>query len=125
MTVGDEECDCGDGKVPVPTTCAGPNGDPTYNGCTSECKWGPFCGDGEITDGEECDNGKNNDDYGATNGCAPGCKLPARCGDGVVQTDFDEECDDGATTRTPAIPRSRTAAAWRAASAAGAVATAW
>ncbi|MBN2572962.1 MAG: DUF4215 domain-containing protein [Deltaproteobacteria bacterium] len=95
VIVGDEECDCGDGNVPVPGTCAGPNGNPAYNGCGTDCKWGPFCGDGQTTDGEECDNGSNNDDYGASNGCAPGCKLPARCGDGEVQTDFDEECDDG------------------------------
>jgi fibro-slime domain-containing protein len=95
VMVGDEECDCGDGKVAVPATCAGPNDKPAYNGCTSECKWGPFCGDGQKTDSEECDNGVNNDDYGATNGCAAGCKLPPRCGDGALQTEFDEECDDG------------------------------
>jgi fibro-slime domain-containing protein len=96
VTVGDEECDCGSSKDKTPSTCAGPNGDPAYNGCATDCKWGPFCGDGQTTDDEECDNGNNNDDYGATNGCAPGCKLPARCGDGKVQTDFDEECDEGA-----------------------------
>ena len=105
VTVGDEECDCGDGKVPVPDTCAGPNGNPNYNGCSPECKWGPFCGDGETTDGEECDNGKNNDDYGTTNGCAPGCKLPARCGDGVLQVDFDEECDEGPDNQTTSDPK--------------------
>ena len=95
VVVGDEECDCGDGKVPVPTTCSGPNGNPAHNGCTTDCKWGPFCGDGVASDGEQCDNGTNNDDYGTSNGCAPGCSLPARCGDGALQTEFDEECDDG------------------------------
>ena len=104
QTVGDEECDCGDGKVDVPARCSGPNGNPSYNGCTSECKWGGFCGDGTVSDGEECDNGTNNDDYGATNGCAPGCKLPARCGDGTVQTDFDEECDEGSNNATSKDP---------------------
>jgi fibro-slime domain-containing protein len=106
VTVGDEECDCGVGKVPVPGTCAGPNGNPNYNGCGVDCKWGPFCGDGNKDDGEECDNGSNNDDYGTANGCAPGCKLPARCGDGTLQVDFDEECDEGdknATTSDPKI----------------------
>jgi len=50
-------------------------------------------------------HGTNSDDYGSAKGCAPGCKLPARCGDGVVQTDFDEECDDGAKKRqAAAIP---------------------
>jgi fibro-slime domain-containing protein len=105
VTVGDEECDCGDGTVPVPGTCAGPNGNPAYNGCSAECKWGPFCGDGEATDGEECDNGSNNDDYGTTNGCAPGCKLPARCGDGILQVDFDEECDEGADNQATSDPK--------------------
>ena len=105
VTVGDEECDCGNGKVPVPASCSGPNDNPAHNGCTSECKWGPFCGDGVTSDGEECDNGSNNDDYGTTNGCAAGCKLPARCGDGKVQTDFDEECDDGPDNATTSDPK--------------------
>ena len=105
VMVGDEECDCGDGKVPTPATCAGPNDNPAHNGCTSECKWGPFCGDGITSDGEECDNGSNNDDYGATNGCAAGCKLPPRCGDGALQTDFDEECDEGSKNATTSDPK--------------------
>jgi fibro-slime domain-containing protein len=105
VTVGDEECDCGDGKVATPKTCEGPNDKPAHNGCTSECKWGPFCGDGATSDGEECDNGTNNDDYGTSNGCAPGCKLPARCGDGKLQTDFDEECDDGPDNATTSDPK--------------------
>ena len=105
VVVGDEECDCGDGKVATPATCAGPNGNPAHNGCGSDCKWGPFCGDGVTSDGEECDNGSNNDDYGTTNGCAPGCKLPARCGDGILQVDFDEECDDGSKNATSSDPK--------------------
>ena len=95
VVTGGEECDCGDGTGSTPASCPGPNDKPAYSGCTAECKWGPYCGDGAVTDGEQCDNGTNSDDYGSANGCAPGCKLPARCGDGVVQTDFDEECDDG------------------------------
>jgi fibro-slime domain-containing protein len=105
VTVGDEECDCGDGTGTLPASCAGPNGNPAHNGCGTDCKWGPFCGDGVTSDGEECDNGTNNDDYGTTNGCAPGCKLPARCGDGILQVDFDEECDDGAKNSTSSDPK--------------------
>jgi len=96
VATGGEECDCGDGTGTTPATCSGPNDKPAYGGCTSECKWGPYCGDGVKTDDEECDNGVNSDDYGSDKGCAPGCKLPARCGDGKTQTDFDEECDEGA-----------------------------
>jgi fibro-slime domain-containing protein len=96
VTVGDEECDCGDGSKPVPASCPGPNDTPSYGGCTSQCIWGGFCGDGVVNGSEQCDNGKNNDDYGATSGCAAGCKLPARCGDGIVQTTYSEVCDDGA-----------------------------
>ena len=100
VVTGGEECDCGDGTGATPTSCPGSNGNPSYGGCTSDCKWGPYCGDGTVSDGEECDNGTNTDGYGSSNGCAPGCKLPARCGDGVVQTDFDEECDDGPKNST-------------------------
>ena len=92
---GGEECDCGDGTGTTPSNCLGANGDPSYNNCTAQCKWGPYCGDGTKSDSEECDNGKNSDDYGSTSGCAPGCKLPARCGDSIVQSDYGEECDDG------------------------------
>jgi fibro-slime domain-containing protein len=105
VVVGDEECDCGTGKGTLPASCAGPNGNPNYNGCGADCKWGPFCGDGVTSDGEQCDNGSNNDDYGTTNGCAPGCKLPPRCGDGILQVDFDEECDDGASNATTSDPK--------------------
>jgi fibro-slime domain-containing protein len=40
VTVADEECDCGNGKVPVPASCPGPNSDTTFGGCTTQCKWG-------------------------------------------------------------------------------------
>ena len=61
----------------------------------ADCKLGPFCGDTMVTDDEQCDNGTNNDAYGAKTGCGPGCKLPARCGDLLVQTEYGEQCDDG------------------------------
>ncbi len=49
----------------------------------------PFCGDGNVDDGEECDEGEANDNTGT---CTVACLLPA-CGDGFIQG--DEACDDG------------------------------
>ncbi len=48
----------------------------------------PFCGDGIVDDGEECDDG-NSDNL---DDCRNDCTLPF-CGDGIV--DLGEECDDG------------------------------
>ena len=68
-----------------------------YNQCTAMCKLGPYCGDANPDAGfEDCDNGRNDDAYGAMSGCGPGCKLPARCGDMLVQTEYSEQCDNGA-----------------------------
>jgi cysteine-rich repeat protein len=67
----------------------------------------PRCGDGKVTNGEQCDcgdgsgpvpdgcPGPNNDDtYG---GCTTKCKYGPFCGDGKVQTDNggNEQCDKG------------------------------
>jgi cysteine-rich repeat protein len=53
------------------------------------------CGDGiHDVDLEECDDGDDNDDYGA---CSVECRV-ARCGDGIVRRDVNSEaCDDGNT----------------------------
>ena len=50
----------------------------------------PYCGNGVLDDGEDCDTGEA---ISATepDACRPGCLLPW-CGDGV--TDTGEECDD-------------------------------
>jgi len=72
--------------------------DGAYGGCTTQCKYGPYCGDGvvQMDAGEECDLGTamNTASYG-TNGCTPGCKKPPYCGDGKVQTSEGEQCDLG------------------------------
>jgi fibro-slime domain-containing protein len=47
------------------------------------------CGDGIVQEGEECDDGVNDGDYGQ---CFPGCLLGERCGDGQRQA--EEQCDD-------------------------------
>jgi fibro-slime domain-containing protein len=97
VTVADEECDCGDGTVAVPAGCPGPNSDTTYGGCTTQCKWGAFCGDGTLqsppSGPEECDLGKQNGDTNAGSKCSVSCKAPRSCGDGHVDTDLGEECD--------------------------------
>jgi fibro-slime domain-containing protein len=96
VVVADEECDCGSGSTAVPAGCPAANGDAVYGGCTTECKWGPFCGDGvtQPTGREECDLGKQNGD--GTSKCTITCQAPRSCGDGSVDTDLSEECDLGA-----------------------------
>jgi len=47
------------------------------------------CGDGEVTGGEECDDGNPD----PTDGCTNGCTI---CGNGTVSG--DEECDEGPGT---------------------------
>jgi cysteine-rich repeat protein len=49
----------------------------------------PFCGDGNLDDGEECDDGNNDDG----DGCSANCTIEPFCGDGNL--DAGEECDDG------------------------------
>lgn len=48
------------------------------------------CGDGEVTCGEACDDGNNDE----TDACTNACTTPA-CGDSIVQTANNEACDDG------------------------------
>jgi cysteine-rich repeat protein len=48
------------------------------------------CGDGDLDDGEACDDGNN--DVG--DGCRPNCTVEV-CGDGIV--DPQDACDDGGT----------------------------
>jgi hypothetical protein len=60
ITAG-KQCDCGDNTVPVPAGCPGPNNDTTDGGCTTQCTWGPFCGDGVVqSPQEQCDLGALN-----------------------------------------------------------------
>ncbi len=64
----------------------------TYGGCTKDCKFGPFCGDGNTdSPNEECDKGKDN----GGSDCTIGCMAPHYCGDGIVDTNLGEECDLG------------------------------
>jgi fibro-slime domain-containing protein len=91
---------CGDGHVDSPfgEQCDnGPaNSDTAYGGCTTNCKYGPACGDGIVNGTEECDDGVNTAKYGDTTHCGPGCHKPHSCGDGFVDSPFGEQCDNGA-----------------------------
>jgi len=103
---GGEECDCGDGSVPMPSGCSGANNDSTYGGCTTQCKFGPFCGDNTVQNPpEECDLGKHNGDTSlGSSGCTIGCTKPHYCGDGIVDTNLGEQCDLGANNGQPGQP---------------------
>jgi hypothetical protein len=93
-----EQCDCGDGTVPVPDGCPGPNNNDTYGGCRTDCTYGPFCGDKTVQNDdnggkEECDLGSDNGTNLGKDGCTIGCLKPHFCGDGKVDT--GEDCDLG------------------------------
>ena len=94
-------CSCGSPPPWRTASCAGPNDDTIYGGCTTQCTWGTYCGDGIVNGPEECDNGKDNGATYGTSGCTIGCTRPHSCGDGVVDTDRAEECDLGSENGGP------------------------
>jgi fibro-slime domain-containing protein len=66
----------------------------TPESCATECRWPPYCGDGEVVPAFElCDDGGNNDDA-AYNGCTTKCTWGPYCGDGNIDAPH-EICDDG------------------------------
>jgi fibro-slime domain-containing protein len=112
VRTGGEECDCGATTASSDPSCAGMiNTNGAYGGCTTQCKYGPYCGDGMVQNdattgaAEECDLGTamNTASYG-TNGCTPGCKKPPYCGDGKVQTSEGEQCDLGSNNGVKCQP---------------------
>lgn len=65
----------------------------TTDADSSSASAGAVCGNGEIEDGEVCDDGVNDGSYG---GCAADCtELGPYCGD--THVNGDEACDDGNT----------------------------
>jgi fibro-slime domain-containing protein len=63
--------------------------------CAPGCVFDQYCGDGLITNGEQCDDGTANN-IGGYGHCQPDCTLGPRCGDGVASLANGETCDDGA-----------------------------
>jgi cysteine-rich repeat protein len=47
------------------------------------------CGDGDIENAEECDDGNTK----SGDGCDSDCKIEAGCGDGVIDQNAGEQCD--------------------------------
>lgn len=66
----------------------------------------PFCGDGMVDEGEECDKGSGNSNQGS---CTEMCKN-AFCGDGYVSA--SETCDDGSENGGPSSRCSGECDAW-------------
>jgi hypothetical protein len=77
------------------------NNDSAYNGCTTQCGWGPYCGDGNKDPTENCDNGSRNTAYSAApGGCGYDCQPAPYCGDG--ERNGAEQCDLGTAQNTGA-----------------------
>jgi fibro-slime domain-containing protein len=98
---------CGDGVVAGTEACdlGAAMNTGGYEGCTAECRPGPFCGDGTVDpDHEACDDGVNLTVYSMSGmpGCAPGCKPSSYCGDGKLDGIFGERCDLGTAMNTGA-----------------------
>ena len=89
----DEETSGGDaGTTNGPGTATGGETSGATTGSTSggvTAGEAPYCGDGVVQGGEECDDGNLNDGDGCTNMC-----MVAVCGDGCWYKGV-EECDDG------------------------------
>jgi cysteine-rich repeat protein len=91
-----EECD--DGTDPSSKLH---NQDDVYGACTTQCRLGPYCGDGIANGEEECDLAESNGFIdrggipGAPSYCSFACTVVHYCGDGFPDGDLGEECDLG------------------------------
>ncbi len=89
--------ECGDEIIddasPFDESCDPPNGVTCNDDCVAL-----LCGNGEIDDGEECDDGVDNSNT-VPDACRDSCRN-AGCSDGVV--DSGEDCDDANQSNTDA-----------------------
>ena len=116
LVVGGESCDdgnnrndddcpttcqpasCGDGFVHTRGTAPFEQCEPPSSGnCDATCHFLPFCGDGIVQPGEECDDGNNRND----DACVLGCKN-AFCGDGYLERGV-EQCEPPNTATCDAV----------------------
>jgi hypothetical protein len=89
-TEAGESCDCGVDPQDLPQNCTFINSDDEPNACRTDCT-GSGCGDGVVDNGEDCDSAGVD-----TATCDGGNCTFAECGDGYLNTQNNEECDDGA-----------------------------
>jgi cysteine-rich repeat protein len=93
------------GPQPTTTATTGPDGSGSSDETSlSTGEPAPSCGDGEVDEGEECDDGNDVD----TDDCTTACTI-ATCGDGFVW-EGHEACDDGNDVVTDDCPVDCTAA---------------
>jgi cysteine-rich repeat protein len=85
---------CGDGIVQalLLEDCEGALDPSLGYFCSTSCQFVSLtCGDGRVSQGEQCDEAVRNSDLGGS-ACRTNCRLPA-CGDAIL--DPAESCDDG------------------------------
>jgi cysteine-rich repeat protein len=86
---GDADCSGGETCTPQCTCAPAATTTTTTPGSTTTTTEAPFCGDGHVDAGEQCDDGN----FDPTDGCTTDCTI---CGNGV--TTPPETCDDGNLT---------------------------
>ncbi|MCA9691256.1 MAG: hypothetical protein KC636_16755 [Myxococcales bacterium] len=89
MDTGDPSASTGDEPL-TGTDGDSSTGSSSSTGETDDTEPAPFCSDGAVDPGEECDQGLENSNEGA---CTLNCEA-AVCGDGLLWIGH-EECDDG------------------------------